>query len=247
MISSVAAESLRGRVDRGLVDLAQRPLRERRERADALDLVAEELDPERLAAGGREDVDEAAADGDLAALLDPLDPLVAGERRAPRRATSIPGSSPRASRSGAGRARRRRHALGDRERRGADEAAAGEHVERAGALADEVRRRLEAGAEADAARGEQRDVLLADEPADGLGGVAGVGVLREEHEEAAAELVVERREQERQRRLGDAGARRQRRGERGQALVGAEALDERVEERTVHDERPEQPFRGRSW
>ena len=43
----------------------------------------------------------------------------------------------------------------------------------------------------------------------------------------AAELLVERREQERQRRLRHAGARRQRRGEGGQALVGAEALDER--------------------
>ena len=46
-------------------------------------------------------------------------------------------------------------------------------------------------------------------------------------------------EQQRQRRLGDPGARGHRRGEGGQALVGAQALEQWVEERAVHDERPE--------
>ena len=64
----------------------ERPLGEGRECAHLLDLVAAELDPERLAAGGREDVDEAAADGELAALLGALDPLVAGEREVLREA-----------------------------------------------------------------------------------------------------------------------------------------------------------------
>ena len=109
-----------------------------------------------------------------------------------------------------------------------------------------MRRRLEPGAEADAARRQERDAVVAEEPAGGLGRVARVGVVREQHAEPAAELLVERGEQERQRGLGDTGARGQRRGERGQALVGAQALEQRVEERTVHDERPEQPFRGRS-
>jgi hypothetical protein len=58
----------------------QRSLRERREGADRLDLVAEELDPQRVAAGGREDVDQASADRELAALLHAVDALVAGER-----------------------------------------------------------------------------------------------------------------------------------------------------------------------
>ena len=75
---------LGGRVDDRLVDGVQRALRERRERADLLDLVAEELDPQRLAAGRREDVDEPAAHGELAALLDALDALVARRARAPR-------------------------------------------------------------------------------------------------------------------------------------------------------------------
>jgi hypothetical protein len=63
-------------IDRRRLDLAKSALRERREGADLLDLVTEELDPQRLAAGGREDVDQAAADGELPPLLDALDPLV---------------------------------------------------------------------------------------------------------------------------------------------------------------------------
>src|SRR5437773_4658612 len=47
---------------------------------DALPIFAEELDPQRFAAGCREDVDQTTADGELAALLDPLDGLVARER-----------------------------------------------------------------------------------------------------------------------------------------------------------------------
>ena len=73
-------------IDDGAVDRMQRPLGEGRERAHLLDLVAVELDPERLAARRREDVDEAAADGELAALLRTLHPLVARERELLREA-----------------------------------------------------------------------------------------------------------------------------------------------------------------
>src|SRR5207248_5860905 len=72
---------LRGRVDRRVLDWVQRPLRERREGTDALDFVAEELDAKRLASGGREDVDQVAANGELPAFLDTLDALVADERK----------------------------------------------------------------------------------------------------------------------------------------------------------------------
>ena len=58
--------------------VAQRALGEGREPAHRLDLVAEQLDPHRALLGRREDVEDAAADGELAALLDLLDPLVAG-------------------------------------------------------------------------------------------------------------------------------------------------------------------------
>src|SRR4029077_18899826 len=59
--------ALRRGIDGRALDRAEGTLRERREGADRLDLVAEELDPERLAARGREDVDETAADGELPA------------------------------------------------------------------------------------------------------------------------------------------------------------------------------------
>ncbi len=49
-----------------------------RERADLVDVVAEELHPQRVLLGGREDVDDAAAHRELAALLDQVD---AGVRR----------------------------------------------------------------------------------------------------------------------------------------------------------------------
>jgi hypothetical protein len=72
--------TLRGRIDDRTLDRMQRPLRERREGADRLDLVAEELDAERVPPGRGEDVEEAAADGELPPLVDLLDALVAGER-----------------------------------------------------------------------------------------------------------------------------------------------------------------------
>src|SRR5439155_25890649 len=69
-----------GGEDRGGGDRMERPLRERRERADRLDLVPEELDAQGLAAGRRKDVDQAAANRELAPVVDALDPFVACER-----------------------------------------------------------------------------------------------------------------------------------------------------------------------
>ena len=59
----------------------KRPLGEGGEGAHGLDLVAEELDAKRLAAGRREDVDDAAAHGELSAVVHALHSLVAGERK----------------------------------------------------------------------------------------------------------------------------------------------------------------------
>ena len=64
------AHSRRHRLDGALVG--------DRERADLLDLVAPELHPHRVLLGRREDVDEPAAHGELAALLHQVD---AGVRR----------------------------------------------------------------------------------------------------------------------------------------------------------------------
>ena len=175
----------------------KRPLRERRERSHLLDLVAVELDAKRLAAGRREDVDEPAAHCELAALLGPIDPLVARERE--RLGEPVEARlGPDVESHRLGPRRERRNALRERGRRGADQPAARQHVERAGAFADEMRRRLEPGAPADTASRQQRHPIRADEPSRRLRRVARVGVLRQQTDETAVELLVQRREQKRQ-------------------------------------------------
>ena len=238
---------LGGRVDHRALDLVQRALGERREGADRLDLVAEQLDAERLAAGRREHVDEPAADHELAALLDAVDALVAREREVLGKSVEA-GRGPGSERERLGPRLRRRHRLGQRGRGGADEPARREHVERAGPLADEVRRRLEPGAPVDAAARQQRDPLLAEEPARSVGRVPRVRVFGKEHDERPPQVLVQRREQERQRGLGDPGRSGKRVRERAQPLVREELLDERMEDGSggvgqVHDERRNARFR----
>src|SRR5262245_26799469 len=72
------------------------------------------------------------------------------------------------------------------------------------ARAREMRRRLEPAPPTHAARRKQADVLLAEEPARGLGGVARLRVIREDDDERATALEEDRGEEERQERLGDA-------------------------------------------
>ena len=58
----------------------------------------------------------------------------------------------------------------------------------------------------DAAAREQRDAVRAEEPRCSLGRVSCVCILGEEDQQTAPELLVERREDERQRGLRDARA-----------------------------------------
>ena len=237
----------------------QRALGEGRERAHRLDLVAEELDPERLAAGRREDVDDAAAHGELAAIVHAVDALVARERQRFRQpvdayAGSVGGQAADARRedpaacgdSGLearpqldrlGTRLRRRQSFGERPRRRAHEPALLEHVQRPRPLADEVRRRHQARLPRDSAARQQADCVVAEEPGRALRGVAGVRVLRQENDEPAPEPRVQRGKQQRQRRLRHTRARRQRLRELGEALVLDELPDKGVEYRTVHGER----------
>src|SRR5215213_7353161 len=177
--------SLCGRIDDRVLDRVQRALRERRERADRFELVAEELDPERLASRRREDVDQGAANGELPTLLHAVDPLVSrqrqplGERLEPRC-----GADDQLDRLRPGGRWRQR--LGERRSRRADEAAGGEDCQRPRALADEVRRRLETRAPADAATRQQPNALLAEEPARALGRIPRVRVLGQHAHEPAA-------------------------------------------------------------
>src|SRR4051794_33334952 len=213
----------------------ERALREGREGSHRLDLVAEELDPEGLAARGREDVDDAAAHRELAAVVHPLDPLVAGKRERLRQAVDAwLETGPQLDRL---RARLcGRQPLGERPRGSADEPALCEHVERPCSLAHEVRRRREPRLPRDTATRQQTDLLVPEKPRGSFGGVAGVRVLRQENDEPTLEALVQRCQQKRQRRLRHTGARRQRLRKLAKALVLDELLDERMQYRTVHDE-----------
>jgi hypothetical protein len=234
---------LRSRMDRRAVNRVQRALRERREGAHRLELVSEPLEPQRLPARRREDVDEPAADGELAALFDPLNALVPGHRE--RLGDGVdPAIVVGCEVQGLGPHARRRHRLGNCCGGGADEASARQDVERTRPLSHEVRRRLEARAPTYAAAREQRDPLGAEEPRGRLRCVAGIGVLWEEHDEPPLEPFVQRREQEGQRRLGDACACRQRSRETFEALVLDELRNQDVEHRSVHHERRNARFRG---
>ncbi len=226
-----------GRVDDCRLERMERALRKRRERAHLLDLVAPELDAQRLPARAREDVDEAAPDGELASLVGALDTFVAGE-------TERLGELLEAdllARCDPDRLRTSvlwRHRLCERRGRSGDEPTRSEHVECARALTDEVRRRLEAGAPVDAPTRQHRNAFVAEEPRSPVGSVARVLILRRQENEWAVELLVERGEQERQCRLGDPGGRRKRLGKVFEAFGRAELRDEWVEDRLVHDERP---------
>jgi len=118
---------------------------------------------------------------------------------------------------------------------GDDKSAGLEDLQSARSLADEVRRRLQTAPPANSARCEEPDLVLAEEPAGGLGGIARLGVVREDHDERTAALEEDRREEKRQEGLGDAGG-RGRRDELAKALALGELAGEGVEDRLVHDE-----------
>ena len=128
----------------------------------------------------------------------------------------------------------RRHPLGQRGRRGADEPAAGEDVEGARPLADEVRRRLEAGRVRDATAREKGHGVRPEKPRGSFGGVAGVRVLGQQNEQAASELLVERCQNERKRRLRDTRATGQRLRECLEPFAAGELRDEGVKGCLVH-------------
>ena len=220
--------ALGGGINGGLVGSGKRTLGERREGAHLLDLVAEEVDANGLPTGGGEHVHDPAPDGELAPLVDAVDALVAGEGQVLREAVDARlVSRPQRERHGA--RLERREPVRERASGGADEAARSEDVERAIALAHEVRRRREPGLVRDTAAREERDIPAADEPACRFRRVAGVSVLGQEDEQAAAELLVERGEKQRENRLGDARRRRERPRERLKPIVPAQLVDERRE------------------
>ena len=74
---AVLGAQLRGGLDLDPLGLLERALRERREPGEALDLDVEQLAADGALLGRRIDVEDVAADRELAALLDLVDALVA--------------------------------------------------------------------------------------------------------------------------------------------------------------------------
>src|SRR5438876_1536760 len=230
-------EALDRRIDDRRFDGMQCALRERRKGTHLLDLVSPELDAKRFPPRRREDVDEAAPDRELPALVGTLDSFVArqGKRLGELfEADLLPGCNAKRLRPRS----RRRHRLCERRGRSCDEPARGEDVERARPLADEVWRWIEAGAPVDTAARQHRNAFVTEEPRGAFGGVARVLILRSEQNERAAELLVQRSEQKRQRRLGNAARSRERLGVAFEAFGRAELRYERVQDRVVHHKRP---------
>jgi hypothetical protein len=215
-------------VDHCVFDRTQRALREGRERADLLDLVAEELHAQWLTPGARENVDEPAADRQLAAFLHSVDALVPSERERLDERVEPELVSDRDPDRGRPLVLKRQ-AFRERPRGSSDEASGREDVERAGALADEMRRRVEPGTDRDSPTREKGNVRGIDVPRDRLRCVAGVLVLGENGEESALARLVERSEHERQRGVGHSRVRRKVVGEGPKRLAFRERGDERVE------------------
>ena len=140
------------------VERVERALRERRERPQRLDLDVEHLDPHGAIGGRAEDVEQAAADRELAAVVDLRHALVAHLDE--RRGKLVEIEQVAASERDPVRAQRRVGDLLRQRRRRGDEhgrrrpvvAALEQGVERRDPQPDEVRRRLEVRLVGDAAR-----------------------------------------------------------------------------------------------
>ena len=208
----VIGVDLGGGVELDPLRLRERALGEGREVADRLDLVAEQLEPRRLVLGRAEDVEDPPANGELTAVGDLLDPLVAaaGEQLGDVAEIDL---LPAAERE-AGRAQGRvRHRLAEGDGAGDDDRGllrlvADERVERRDPQADEVRRRRQVGLVAGSARGVQAHPARRQVGAELGGEVAGAGVVGGDAE---------------QRPAGEAGLRLGQGGEQERAQAGRDA------------------------
>ena len=181
--------------------VAERALGEGREPAHRLDLVAEELDPHGALLGRAEDVEDAAAHGELAALLDLLDPFVAGRRRGRGRPPSRSISSPLAIVKPAGRSEASGTASASAVALATTTASCSrrERVERVDPQPDQVRRRRDVRGEAGAARGVEADPARGQVGAQVGGEVAGGAVVGADQQRRAPgepALVLEHRRQQ---------------------------------------------------
>ncbi len=188
---------LRRRGDLDALDLLQRALRERREERESLDLDVEELAANRAFLGRRVDVDDVAAEGELAALLDLLDALVPArdELRGGfleiEQGALLDGEPVRAQ-LGVGHLLGERHRAGDHDRGPALRIRVGEQVvDRRDPQADQVRRRGEVRLVAHSARRVEAHRARAEELLQVGGEVARGPVVAGHHEGGPVGLCVE--------------------------------------------------------
>ena len=202
--------------------LAERALGEGREPAHRVDLVAEQLDPDGALLGRPEDVEDPAADRELAPLLDLLDSLVAGADQVlgdRAEVDLVPAGDDEAGgpKRGVGDGLGERHGAGDDDR----VTALAERVEGIDPEADEVRRRGDVRGVAGPPRRVEPDPARRQVGGEVGGEVAGgavVGADQERRPPGEAAIVLEdRREEQRPQgargahadRLAAAGRRRQ--------------------------------------
>ena len=171
------------RVELDPLRLAERALGEGREPADRLDLVAEQLQPRGPVLGRAEDVEDAAADRELAAVLDLVDALVAGldqqlgDVAEVDLLAAVKDEARRAQR-GVGDRLGERDGAGDDDRRlVAVRRLGGERIERPDPQPDQVRRRRQVRLVAGAARRVVADPARRQVGAERAGEVAGADVV----------------------------------------------------------------------
>ena len=206
---AVLGGELGGGRDLDGLGVAERALRERREPAQRLDLVVEQVDADRALLGRRVDVEQPAADRELAAVLDLVDALVPGGDEVARALVEV---EQLADLEGeAVRAQRRVGDLLGQGDRGHDDdgglgagAAIQQRVERGDAQADEVRRRRQVRLVRDAAARIEAHGARP-QPGAQVGGEVARGpvVARDDHRRPARVAVGERRDQVRAQRLRD--------------------------------------------
>ena len=127
--------------------LAERALGEHREAAHRVDLVPEQVDPDRLLLGRRVDVEDAATHRELAPLLDLVGPVVAGVGEQKRDVVEVD-ALPLVERQRLRPQLRVRNLLGEGDRAGHDHGGGiGHGVHRRDPQAGEVRGRIEVGLE----------------------------------------------------------------------------------------------------
>ncbi len=237
---AVIGVDLRGRIELDQCRVAERALGEGRKPADRFDLVAEQLDAGSAVLGRTEDVEDASADGELAAVGDLLDPFVAGAGEQLGNVAEVDLLADVQGESG-GPQRRLRNGLGEGDGAGNDDrsrvflAGARERVESGDPQAHEVRWRRQVRLVAGPAGGVKADPARRHVGAQIAGEIAGAAIVGgdDEHGPAAegALILGQRREEQWSQTGGDLRRRPLVGGDRIRECAKGAVLGDQIDER----------------